>query len=184
MRRCSPRGRAQTWTEDPTPRLPNQGCRSRRGRRAALTQRKRNWDPKPGRPRTQVLRRSACRCWQARVDHKVVTCGWLSRRRPASRAPAAPRGRAGTQGTGSGHAPPALSLSSLVVADVHTWDMGPLALACAARCCCLLAGRRSSAARRWCWWCRFFCLLLRLLRPAQPTPAPHATPLLYLSPDV
>jgi hypothetical protein len=32
----------------------------------------------------------------------VVTCGWLSR--PPSRTPAAPpRGRAGTQGTGSGH---------------------------------------------------------------------------------
>jgi hypothetical protein len=29
------------------------GIRSRRGRRAILTQRKRNWDPKPDRPRAQ-----------------------------------------------------------------------------------------------------------------------------------
>jgi hypothetical protein len=57
------------------------------------------------RPWRQVRR--SCRCagagkWQARlarVDHKLVRCGWLSRPElgPCS------RGRAGTQGTGSGH---------------------------------------------------------------------------------
>jgi hypothetical protein len=99
VKRHSPRGRAQTWTEDPTPRLFNQEFRSRRGRRAILTQSKRNWDPKPDRPRADTgaavvpVLASASRSQSGYI--------WMAEQAP-SRAPAAapPRGRAGT---GSGH---------------------------------------------------------------------------------
>jgi hypothetical protein len=105
MWRGSPRGRAQTWAEYPTPRLLNQSGIS--------------LAPSEGAER--YLRRGSVSGTQNLTDHHTDTactgCGgragagkresitkwlsWMADQAP-NRAPAAPpRGRSGTQGTGS-----------------------------------------------------------------------------------